>query len=886
VSDLLRDQLARSLGTAYVIERELGGGGMSRVFLAEETRFHRSVVIKVLSPELAAALSAERFEREISLAAALQEPHIVPVLTAGTLDDGLPFYTMPWVEGESLRMRLDRGPLPLGEATSILRDVARALAYAHARGIVHRDVKPANVLLSSGTAVVTDFGIAKALAASRTRAPGGTLTQIGTSLGTPAYMAPEQAAGDPATDHRADIYAWGVMAYEILAGVHPFANRTSPQQLMAAHFGETPESLATPRFAVPKPIAAIVMRSLAKDPDQRPGSAAELVSALEQAVAAAPDRATMRRRRISLAVGAAATLALVAGLAWRARSSQPSATPLIAVLPFETEGPAPDSGFAGGLADAVAGKLSRLSALRVMDRGSVLASRGTAQTPAQWGRALGADYVLRATIRWTRGADGQVRAQLMPVLVRVSDGTARWSGEPEVVSVADPFAVQAQLASHVVDALDVALAPAERVQLAAAPTRDTAAYGAFVRGTQLLRDASSGSAIPQLRQAYAEFARAYQRDPRFADAYGQGARTAMLLAEGGAPGAYVDSGRALAQKALALDSTQAAAVGVMAGVFRMNGDPAAARALIERAALANPSNVRLLGLAANAAGQRGDTAQAWDLVQRVVRLAPRSADALASIAQSAAYAGRFGESLDLIDRAERLEPQRTDVLLMDVYASLYVGDSARAARALSRYRERGGRPTTTALFLMHIGDAATRREAANGSLATFGVTTALDSMEFYVARAQLFMKMGDMRRARELVDSGWAVATRPRDAASLAKSCKRCMAGQRAWMAAFRGDSVAAFAAIRSAMDSAAMRQWPDGVEAAGIECYRAEMRALLNDVNGLVADLRRCVSHPSSPPPESFALQPSFAKWMGDARVREAISGGRGRKLDVRRVE
>ena len=276
----------------YALERELGGGGMSRVYVATDTALGRRVVVKVLAPALTEGLSAERFAREIALAAQFQDPHIVPVHAAGVTGEGLPYFTMPYVEGESLRARLVRqaaaggGPVPRDEAVRVLRDVAEALEYAHARGVVHRDIKPENVLLSGRNAVVADFGIAKALQASRTQAPGGpdgpgggTLTQLGTSLGTPAYMAPEQAAGDPATDHRADLYAWGVVAYELLAGRHPFAGRTSPQQLMAAHFTETPAPLPTP--PVPPALAALVARCLAKDPADRPASAGAVLAALE-----------------------------------------------------------------------------------------------------------------------------------------------------------------------------------------------------------------------------------------------------------------------------------------------------------------------------------------------------------------------------------------------------------------------------------------------------------------------------------------------------------------------------------------------------------------------------------------------------------------------------
>jgi len=279
VSPDIRDQLQSTLSGSYTLERELGGGGMSRVFVADETRLARKVVVKVLSPELAAGISAERFEREIKVAASLQQANIVPVLSAGD-SAGLPYYTMPFVDGESLRARLGRGAFSIAEATSILRDVARALAYAHERGIVHRDIKPDNVLLSRGTAVVTDFGIAKALAAAQNGASGATLTQLGTALGTPAYMAPEQSAGDPATDHRADFYAFGCMAYELLTGRLPF-DASTPQKLLAAHMSETARPVSELRPDTPPPLAALVTRCMAKDATNRPQTADELLDVLD-----------------------------------------------------------------------------------------------------------------------------------------------------------------------------------------------------------------------------------------------------------------------------------------------------------------------------------------------------------------------------------------------------------------------------------------------------------------------------------------------------------------------------------------------------------------------------------------------------------------------------
>ncbi|MFI5230221.1 MAG: protein kinase [Gemmatimonadales bacterium] len=275
----LRDQLQSVLGNAYSLERELGGGGMSRVFTATETAFGRRVVIKVLPVELGASVNLDRFKREIRLAANLQHPHIVPVLSAGEMG-GVPYYTMPYIDGEALRARLANGPLPITDAVSILRDVARALAYAHEHDVIHRDIKPDNVLLAGGSATVTDFGIAKAISAARAPASDSGLTQIGTSIGTPMYMSPEQAAADPDADQRTDIYSFGCMAYELLAGRPPFSG-LSPQKLLAAHMSERPRPVAELRPDTPPLLADLVMQCLEKDPDARPQQAGEVARLLD-----------------------------------------------------------------------------------------------------------------------------------------------------------------------------------------------------------------------------------------------------------------------------------------------------------------------------------------------------------------------------------------------------------------------------------------------------------------------------------------------------------------------------------------------------------------------------------------------------------------------------
>lgn len=286
----LRERLQRQLGDGYFINRELGGGGSSRVFLATEVALERDVVLKVLPPALTDGVDGARFRREILIAARLQHPHLVPLLSAGDGDgDGAAapasfrWYSMPYIDGQSLRELLTkRGALPMHEALRMLRELASALSYAHARGVVHRDIKPENVLLSDGLAMISDFGVAKALddASADALHTGRRVTTVSMTLGTPAYMAPEQIRNAKVVDHKADLYAFGCLGYELLTGSAPLV-RKSLRATMAAQLGVAPVPVRYIRVDTPAPLAEILMRCLEKDPLHRPHSASAVVKVLD-----------------------------------------------------------------------------------------------------------------------------------------------------------------------------------------------------------------------------------------------------------------------------------------------------------------------------------------------------------------------------------------------------------------------------------------------------------------------------------------------------------------------------------------------------------------------------------------------------------------------------
>ncbi len=547
----LQDQLQRTLGDGYRIERELGGGGMSRVFVAMETALGRRVVIKVLHPDLSAAVSAERFRREVLLAAGLQHAHIVPVLTAGTTGD-LPYFTMPYVDGESLRARLERtGPLSVRETIAILHDVAQALANAHERGVIHRDIKPDNILLSGGVAVVTDFGVAKAISAAGV---SSTLTSAGFALGTPAYMAPEQGTGDPASDQRADIYALGAVGYEMLTGHTLFPGRSSQATLMA-HAVEAPKPVQELRPDTPRALAALIMQCLEKDPSKRPTSAAALLQSIDSVISGGTmvNPAMPRRRRVIAGglVAAAAVVAVTGFFAARTRSSAPVTERSIAVLPFMTlGGQAEDQYFGDGMAEELITALNKVPGLRVAARSSAFAFKGKSDDARIIGKQLNVGTVLGGTVQ-REGKHIRVTARLEDV-----NGYLIWS-ERYDRSETDVFAMQDELTRAIVSALQLRLSASGGAAIAKRGTANVDAYNLYLHGRYFYEKRSEEGLV----KAVENFSHAIELDPNYAAAYAGLADSYSLLSTFGfrAPRDMFPKAKVAALRALALDSMLAEA---------------------------------------------------------------------------------------------------------------------------------------------------------------------------------------------------------------------------------------------------------------------------------------------------------------------------------------
>ena len=667
------------------------------MFLAEETRLGRRVVIKLLSPDLGASLSAERFEREIRVAARLQHPHIVPLIAAGDVD-GLPYYTMPFVTGASLRERMLAGPVPPHEAHGVLRDVAKALAYAHRQGIVHRDIKPENVLLNEGTAMVADFGVARALSAASTLADGGaTITQLGTQIGTPAYMAPEQAAGDPDVDFRADLYAFGVMAYELLAGQHPFAERKTAHALVIAHITEAPKPITTHVPTLSSSMASIVMQCLRKDPGERPESASAIVAALDSGAASSP----------------------------LTHAPAPSAPPsaAVAVLPFANLSGDPDNEyFSDGITDDIIVALTPVKGLRVAARTSSFAFKGRNESLATIGRTLGVTSVLQGSVR---RAGNRIRVTVQ--LMNAQDGFQLWSQRFDR-DLDDIFAIQDEIARGIVEQLQVTLGLKAAAPLVARPTDDLEAYQLYLRG----REAAFLRSPASLRRAIEYFREALGRDPNYARAHAglaeafiglgvyqyiptrdatrdatsaldEAARRepelAILHVLRGQLKLYLrsdwhEAGRDL-ERALAIDPDEPLAHAYVALLNAMLGNLETARAAAARAIAADPLSVFVRAISVMGFPVRGiagaDSAAALEMHEAALALEPNSVLNLWMSGMRLSDLGRHDEALRRVERAVELTQRGPLMVGLHARALAHAGRRAEALGLREELRERAAR---------------------------------------------------------------------------------------------------------------------------------------------------------------------------------------------------
>lgn len=702
VTDPFTRRVAAGLGSQFVIERELGGGGMSRVFLARDIALDRPVVVKVQSVH--GAINEDRFRREIMLAAQLQHPHVVPLLSAGSAE-GLLFFTMPFVAGESLRTLIDRGgAIPIDRARVLLRDIARALGYAHGQGIVHRDIKPDNVLLSSDLAMVTDFGVAKALSSAREADDGG-LTAVGTSLGTPAYIAPEQAAGDPSADHRADLYSFGALGYEVLTGQPPFAGRT-PRAAIAAHIAEAPRPVGELRTDVPGDLAALVMACLEKEPSRRPQSATDIVTRLE---APQPEARPRRTRWLVATAVLAVTVGAVGWFAGRGRPSDGVDPRSIGVVPFRSLGNDNDY-FADGMTEELIAALGRVAGLKVASRSSAFALKQDSGLDLKAiGQRLRVATVLEGSVR--RAGD---RVRLTAQLSDTRNGVVQWS-ETYERGVADLFAVQDELAGAIIGALEIKLS-GQGVNRRG--TADLAAYDAYLQGRHLWRQRTA----PALSAAIEHFTRAIALDSGFARAWAglADARVLLTLYRGGSLGGVADTVRGAASRALALDSTLAEAHATLGNLEKSLGNWSAGEAALRRAVAADstdPSAWQWLGEILTFTGQLDE---AHRVLARASALDSTAPMASAMLGYAAALAGHDSAARTAVGRAIRLAPQIWAVHVFDGAVALAGARPVDAAAAFARALPLASGPTADLVEALRlVARVAARDSGAAASARRF-----------------------------------------------------------------------------------------------------------------------------------------------------------------------
>ena len=659
--DTVPERLALALAEHYRLERELGAGGMATVYAAEDLKHHRRVAIKVLRPDLAAAVGPERFQDEIEIAARLHHPHIVPVYDSGEAG-GFLYYVMPLVEGQSLRERLQEGrPLPVNDVARILTEVADALAHAHEHGLVHRDIKPENIMLSGRHVMVMDFGIAKAIRDAGSRRSS---TSIGLAMGTPEYMSPEQARGDADLDHRADIYSLGVVGYELLTGRPPFAGGGA-ESILTRHITMPPAPITEARPEVPPALVSVLQRALAKSPGERWQSAEAMRAQLEPLTSTTSGQVTATRvlgtakrgnRWMLLGAGAAVLAGLVAWWAWGPSPSPKGATPSIAgaappvaadaipdlaadpsvaVLPFQNMSSDKEQDyFSDGISEELLNLLAKVPKLRVIARTSSFQFKGKEIGIQEIGRQLHVAAVLEGSVRKS-GDKVRITAQL----VRASDGSHLWS-ETYDRTLDDVFKVQDEIAANVVEQLKLTL-------LGAAPKVrpvDPRAYPLILQAEALSDQRSTTSEA----RALSLFEEALKISPDESRAWGGMGRVYLNQGLAGARDSAEAArlARTALEKALAIDPNDALVTSRLAGVAgQLEVDTAAALALYERSLALGPSDPRVVGNTASMLTALGRPGEALPLDEWVSRVDPANPLSFGSLAGDYYYLRRWDDAI-------------------------------------------------------------------------------------------------------------------------------------------------------------------------------------------------------------------------------------------------
>ena len=648
------DSLRHALEGAYTIDRELGRGGMSAVFLAQDCKHGRAVAIKVLHPELAASVGPERFLQEIQLAARLNHPHILGLYDSGSVD-GLLYYVMPYVEGESLRERLDRQQLmSIDEAVHHGRAIASALDYANRQGVVHRDVKPENVMLYEGEAMVMDFGIAKAMSSVGSE----TLTQTGMMVGTPAYVSPEQAAGDLNLDGRSDQYSLGCMMYEMLTGERPFSGAT-PQAVMTKRFTETPRPVRSLRAAVPESIERAVSKAMATEPNARFTSTGQFGQALTSGSMSTPNDTTV----------------LPAPAVSMAKS--------VAVLPFANRSADEETEFfSDGMAEEIINALSKIQALRVASRTSSFAFKGKNEDIGEIGKKLKVSTVLEGSVR-RMGNKLRITAQL----VNVADGYHLWS-ERYDREMEDVFAIQDDISEAIVKALRVILSEDEKKQIKKERSVNVEAYDYYLRGRQYFHQHRRKS----LDYARQMFNKAIEIDNDYALAYAGVADCYSLLytyfdaRDYNLRQADIASNKALE---LAPDLAEAHLSRGIAVSLSKNFDEA--RREFENAIELDPKLFDAVSWYARMHLSQGNFEEVVRLFDRAMTLRPEDFEIPRLQSQALRSLGRENEaeaanrrSAKLVEQHLELNPDDTRALTLGATARAMIGDAGRATEYAAR----------------------------------------------------------------------------------------------------------------------------------------------------------------------------------------------------------